>query len=314
MSNTSNLSIVSEYNKVFYANGTTWQTWTKPTNCKMVYFYVLGGGSGGGGAKSSSSNTSPGGGGGASSAITVALYSAHMLPDTLYIQIGLGGIGGLGGTAGGLGNAGSPGSFSYVCLQQNLTALNILLKSGDAVPTAGTGAFSTTGTGAAGTGGTAWTYSTSIISNMGIISTTVGSNGTGGTGSGGSPNNLTPTLPVTGGTGGGYGGASDLSTFKGGSILGTGFLTTLPSGTINLSTSAVNGNDGYTFINTSNIQNPMFFTGGTGGAGTYTSGINGGNGGSGSYGCGGGGGAGASNANGGNGGKGGDGIVIISCY
>ena len=89
-----NLPNKSLYHKVFYATtSTNWQTWTKPSNINFVYMYVIGAGGAGGGGRTGGNNSGGGGGGGASSSITVALYPAFLLPDTLYINVGVGSAG-----------------------------------------------------------------------------------------------------------------------------------------------------------------------------------------------------------------------------
>lgn len=289
--------------QVFYSNNASWQLWNKPTNAKMIYIFAIGGGSGGGGGRTVVANSSPGGGGGASSSIAVATYQASLLPDQLYVQVGLGGLGGVANTTG------SAGSLSYVTYRPDTTAINILLKSGDVAATAGTGAFSTTGVGAGGTGGTAWSFTTAVNGSLGLVTVTPGQNGTSGTGVGGSPQSITPILCVTGGAGGGASSAA-ATAYVGGSIIGSGFLNTIPSGVLNAADASINGNDGYTTLLLNNV--PEFFTGGSGGAGASTSGRQGGTGGNGSFGSGGGGGGGTYNGTGGTGGKGGDGLIIIA--
>ena len=69
----------------------SWQTWNKPRKCNYVYIMCIGGGGGGGSGASLVTNTVNSGGG--SGAVTRALYNAQQLPDTLYVQVGLGGAG-----------------------------------------------------------------------------------------------------------------------------------------------------------------------------------------------------------------------------
>ncbi len=299
-----NLSTPYLNTQVFTASTAQWQTWIKPANAKMVYFFVVGGGGGGGGGRTVNLNSSPGGGGGGGSSITTGTYIASMLPDTLYLQIGLGGAGGVANTAG------SAGTLSYVSYRPDTTAINILLQSGNSGASAGTGSFSTTGVGAGGAGGVAWTWSTAINGSLGIVDSTTGQNGTSGTGLGATPNNVTPSLPITGGAGGGAVSAGAVG-YNGGSILGTGFLNTLLPGVTNAADVSINGNNGYNTLSIPTI--PDFFTGGAGGGSATTTGRAGGTGGNGSYGSGGGGGGGTYSGTGGSGGKGGDGIIIIVC-
>lgn len=292
--------------QVFYCIGSnTWQTWQKPSGVNFVYMFVIGGGSGGGGGRTVANNSSPGGGGGASSGITVGIFQAALLPDTIHLLVGQGGNGGPGNTTG------SAGEISYVTVAPNINNTNIILQSSDAAPTGGGGAFSTTGVGAGGTAATAWTYTNAVFGDSGIITTSAGQNGTSGTGLGGFVNNLTPVLPVTGGAGGGAvsGGGT---AFGGGNILGTSYLPQVSTGVINAADETITGRTGL-FTVFANSQNPMFFLGGAGGAAASTIGRSGGSGGAGSYGCGGGGGAGTFNGTAGSGGKGGDGLIMIVC-
>lgn len=302
-----NIPVDNLATQVFYFNGSgDWQTWSKPSNAKHVYFFVLGGGSGGGGGRTVAANSSPGGGGGASAGYTVGLYQASLLPDILYLQVGKGGEGGAANTAG------SSGEISYVSVRPDIAStINIFLQSSAAAPTGGGGAFSTTGVGAGGTAATIWDHTTGLFGELGIVSGNPGQNGTSGTGTGGTVNNITPVGPVTGGAGGGA--VSGAATgYNGGSILGTSYLPQISSGTINAADLTINGKAG-----TNNIfgfgQMPMFFLGGSGGGSATTAGRAGGNGGNGGYGCGGGGGAGTYNGTGGSGGKGGDGLIMIVC-
>ena len=87
---------------VFYSNGSdnSWQTWIKPKNVRFVYMTLIGGGGGGSGGSVSTSALVNAGSGGGSSSITNGLFPANVLPDILYIQVGVGGwglgVGGLG--------------------------------------------------------------------------------------------------------------------------------------------------------------------------------------------------------------------------
>lgn len=301
---------LASQNNFFFANGSIWQVWNKPQNCKFVYIFAIGGGSGGGGGRTSALNTATGGGGGGSSAITTGLYPASMLPDTLYIQVGLGGLGGI---ASANGNA---GALSYISAQPNTTALNIIIQNGSVGATGGgAGGSSVAGTG--GVGGTAWANSSFVFGNLGLITTNTGQTGA----TGGSQNNngssVTPTLCITGGAGGGGVSSSTAgSSHLGGNITGTGFLNSVIGGTNDTTDGTQNGSNGYQSINSLLISSdvPMFFTGGAGGGSANTSARVGGKGGNGSYGSGGGGGGGSTNGTGGAGGNGGDGLVLITCW
>ena len=291
--------------KIFYANGNSWQVWNKPINAQFVRFLVLGGGAGGGGGRTSAVNTAAGGGGGGSSAIAIAKIPASFLPDTLYINVGLGGAGGAASTTG------SAGNLSYVSMQPNTTAFNILLQSGSAAPTAGGGGTSSVA-GVGGTGSTAWTYASFVFGQLGMITTVAGQNGANGGSQTSNGVSITPTLFIAGGAGGaGVSSGTAGSSHNGGDIIGTGFLNTITGGIAD-STTLIQGNAGWTNIDGVSSYEPMFFTGGSGGGSANTSSRAGGRGGNGSFGCGGGGGGGAYSGTGGAGGNGGDGLVIIT--
>ena len=202
------------YNKLFYANGSAWQVWNKPNNSKFVYIFAIGGGGGGGGGRTSAITSATGGGGGGGSAITISLFPSSMLPDTIYIQVGLGGAGGSPSILG------SAGGITYLSSQPNTTALNILLQNGSAGANGG-GAGGTTVQGAGGTGGTIWANSSFVFGNLGLLSSDAGQTGASGGVQSADGGSLSPTLICTGGAGGkgsfGSGGGGG-----GGSYNGTG--------------------------------------------------------------------------------------------
>jgi hypothetical protein len=305
-----NLPNLASQNNFFFANGSAWQVWNKPLNCKFVYIFAIGGGGGGGGGRTSALNTATGGGGGGSSAITIGLYPANMLPDRLYIQVGLGGAGGIGS---GIGNA---GTLSYITLALNTANLNIIIQSGSAGASGG-GAGGTSVAGQGGVGGTAWTNSSFVFGNLGLVNSEIGQTGANGGTQSANGVSLTPSKICTGGAGGG--GVSSGTTgasHLGGNITGSGFLSTITGGINDANDNSVNGNDGYQSLNSllTSYHTPMFFTGGAGGGSCNTSGRAGGKGGLGSYGSGGGGGGGAYSGIGGAGGNGGDGLILITCW
>ncbi len=298
--------------QIFYttASGATnqWQTWSKPANAKMIYFTVIGGGAGGAGGFASV-GTRNGGAGGGGSSLTIGLFPASVLPDTLYIQVGAGGAGSTGTPTGTATNplSGNSGSLSYVSISASTDNANVILASGTVAARGGAGGTSGTG----GAGGTAFSDNNSIIAKIGIVYSIAGQAG-GNSGAGAVGNSITVTnLPITGGAGGG--GATSSLSYSGGSINSFAFLPTLFGG-ISGSTGS-NGFDSKIFNNNNtSIDNILLLTGGAGGGGA--SGITGGNGGNGAYGSGGGGGGAGSNASpfsGGTGGNGGNGIVIITC-
>jgi hypothetical protein len=293
-------------NQVFYTNGggNSWQIWQKPSSTKMVSILVIGGGGGGGSGQSGTgSSTRRSGAGGGSSSVTLGMFSASQIPDTLYIQVGPGGIPGSGTT----GSNGGAGGLSYVSVEPNTTAINILLQSGNA---AAGGGNSGVNTGTAGTAGTFWVGG--VISDLGLVTSISGQLGGAGT------TTVAPTsITITGiTTGGGAGGGTNLgSVFGGANITGSGFCPTISGGTGNVNSDGNNGSGGFVSLNTSIngvTSLPLFFTGGGGGGASNNN--TGGTGGAGGYGSGGGGGGVGVTNSAGPGGRGGDGIVIISCY
>lgn len=291
-------------NQVFYAKGgTDFQIWSKPQNCKFVNIFCLGSGAGGGYGQTGAGGTSRrGGGGGGSAGYSLGFFSASQLPDTLFMLVPSGGVGGIVGAING-----SAGALSYVSVEPNITAINLLLVSGAVAPTGGL-AGANAGTG--GTGGTVW--GGAILNGLGLATATAGQNGiTGNTTP--VPTNLTIANIVTGG---GAGAGTNGSTPQaGGNITGSGFINTISGGAGSSTGVAGDGSGGYfASIPSANAsaRQPMFFTGGAGGGSSNTG--TGGNGGNGAYGSGGaGGGAGVTNFAG-NGGKGGDGLIIITCW
>lgn len=291
--------------QIFLTKGSTdWQVWQKPANAKMVSIFCLGSGGGGGNGMNSTATTARrGGGGGGSGAFSHGTFAASQLPDVLYLQIAQGGNGGagLGGT-----NAGGAGALSYVCVQPNTTAINVLLASGTA---AATGGRSGQDSGAGGTGSTIWTGN--ILNNLGLATAQAGTNGGAGAISS-SAVSITPSMIVCGGPSGGN--TSTSTAFAGGNIVGSGFLNTISGGSSGAgSTAGGNGSDGYNPNIFSPSKNaPVIFTAGSGGGASVSG--QGGNGGAGAFGCGGaGGGAGFTNLSGA-GGRGGDGLIIITCW
>ena len=311
-----NLPNKSLYNKIFYADVSNhWQVWTKPSTINFVYMYVIGSGATGGGGRTGGNNQGGGGGGGGSSSITTALYPASLIPDTLYVNVGV-------GVAGpGAGTGGNSGALSYVSIQPSTLLIYVLAQSGNVAASGGFGGTNTgSGSGAGGTAGTAWTYTNSPLASMGMITSIGGQSGSaGGTNTPSAGVNLVPSLPVTGGSGGGGVSISGANVFGGGDITGSGFLPTIPGGTANGTTTDIRGGkSGFMGIKPtteSYLNLPMLYTGGSGGGaqGSTTIAV-GGNGGPGSYGSGGGGGGASYGSTGGSGGRGGDGLVIITCW
>ena len=291
--------------QIFTTKG-DFQIWTKPANAKFISIFCLGSGGGGGNGMTGGATTARrGGGGGGSGAYSLGTFASILLPDTLYLSVGKGGAGGAAGTTASNGTA---GALSYVSIQANNTAINIVMQSGLAAATAGN---SGTNSGTAGTGSTAWTGG--ILSDLGLVTAQAGGNGGAGAISVAAVD-ITPNNIVCGGPSGGN--TSTSAAFKGGSIIGSGFLNTIHGGALGAGAVAGGtGADGFmsNFINQLNRNQPFFFTAGSGGGGSV-SGL-GGDAGNSGFGCGGaGGGAGFTGLGGGRGGNGGDGLIIITAW
>lgn len=303
--------------QVFYSSssfGSTnqWQIWNKPQNCAFVHFTVIGGGGGGGAGLNGAGGTArTGGAGGGSSSITMGFFPCSVLPDRLYLKVGLGGSGST--TSGGQGN---DGELSYISVEPNITSNNILLQSGDVTAKGGVGG-GPTGVKNGGAGGTVFTPK--MLTYLGLIESVFGQSGASASGNG-NGNSLT----ITGLTTGGAAGAGvdtnivvDGRGFKGGDIISlSGFVSTISGGLSTPSTNAT-GATGNTYLSkipatNLSVRVPFFSAGGSGGG----SGILGGPGGDASYGSGGGGGGVTGNATPtviNKGGNGGDGLIIITC-
>lgn len=285
---------------IFYSSGlNVWQTWQKPRGCKFVWMMVIGGGGGGGGGQSGTGVGRTGGGGGASSGIAKGMFMANTLPDTLFIQVGIGGVGGIPN-----GN-GVGGSLSYVSIEPNTTATNVLLIHNSTA----SGAGQSNGTlGGIGSGAN---LAQQILNYIGVNQFIPnGLNGTsGGANTGGGGTSISQTNILTGGAGGGGSSSANVNG-NGGNITMGGSFTTLLGG---VGGGTNNGQPGFSTIQPNSILTNKLgfvFTGGSGGGGNGL-GV-GGNGGNGSFGCGGGGGG--AGVTGGSGGKGGDGLVILISY
>lgn len=286
--------------QIFYSNGITnaWQTWNKPRKCNYVWIMCIGGAGGGAGGQTTTGNTAAATGGG-SGGVSRALYNAQQLPDSLYVQVGVGGAGG--NPAGN----GSAGTRSWVALQPAVVAQNLVQGSGGNVA----GGGSSIGSSAAGE-----TVITQTTVNFITLSNFIGTAGV-GNGAQGSiqPTNITPFSSQIVTQGGNGGGANTGFTLIGsGSSIVSSSITPLIQGGATATASGSSGGNGADGITS---YKPFYSTGGAGG-GVAVSGSagNGGNGGIGS-----GGGAGAAGYStlgftGGRGGKGGDGLVIIISF
>jgi hypothetical protein len=304
--------------KIFYASGgtTSWQTWQKPRNAKFIQIFCLGGGAAGGsGYRGTAAANRTGAGGGGSGGVTRAIYPAFLLPDILYIQVGLGGAS-VAGTTTTSGVTGTAGGISYVSIAPSSSAINVLAQSSNAGAGGGVAAGSLT-TNAGGNPATTWDRTSSPFTSLGILNTVAGIAGGASTNaSTGVITNIQSlgTTIVTGGAGGGSTNnvtASSYFATAGGSILSASAIltTSIPGGLTGSIIGAGNpGGSGYGSLS------PFCGTGGSGGSGQASGSFAAGRGGDGWYGCGGGGGgtAVAVSGSGGAGGKGGDGLVIIT--
>lgn len=303
--------------KLFMPNGLSgFTTWSKPKGVKMIYMMAISGGSGGGGGFTGVSGADrAGGGGGGCSGITRFYGPACMVPDILYISVGVGGQGvGSGGGRGGAGTlsyvtigpypSGSVNDFGFTSALGNLFIVSNSL-------TANVGGNTGTGTTAGAAGGA---VGVSAAANMtrggyaGFFASTAGLVGfIGGVvadGAGAAATNvLSAGVPFSGGAGGS---GSTGANVAGGNVTGAYYFNTIPGGT---GTGAdIHGGAGYSWNPEGNASSFMASTGGSGGA-AVDAGV-GGNGGKGGF-PGSGGGGGGAGTTGGKGGDGGDGCVLI---
>ena len=305
----SNIPSITNHQTFFALGSTTWQTWQKPRNCKFIYITTIGGGGGGGGGANTSGNGG-GGGGGGSSSITKTFIPAALLPDLLYIQVGLGGLGGATATNGG------SGGITTISIEPNTTPTNVIIRSGDVGATGGNGGtIAVAGTG--GNGGTTFSTTNGFLSSLGVTSSivrSIGNDGGFGFVGGGTITSLS-SLIVCGGGGGG--GKSNTNGGAGGSVLAGGVLGRVAGG-VGGTTGGNGGNGTLTItpnlLTYSSTQFPFATNGGAGGGGNAAISGGGGNGGNGAIGSGGGGAGSTDGGTGRNGGNGGDGIVIITCF
>ena len=277
-----------------FFNGGTWQTWIKPRGAKLVNIICVGSGSGGGGGFQAATGSRSGGGGGGTGATSRLTIDANLLPDILYVLVGVGGQGGLGGSPP---TSGSSGQNSFVCLIPDTSSVsNIVLRSGTTSSRGGNAGVNTGGNGTAGIAETINVVANNIFVNLGTLTFQAGVNGS----IGGAINaqNLSISNFITGGIGGS-------GTTPGGTINGTGVFPTISASPLN-----TNGQDGIILY-----KPTLMLYGGSGGGGSAVgTSLNGGNGGNGAFGAGGGGGGSSTNTgvNAGNGGRGGDGFTIIT--
>lgn len=307
-------NIKSDKQFIFYstsaANKTTTNdqsriTWTKPQGIAFVHIIAIGAGGGGGNGISGASGTNRnGGGGGGPGAIVTGFYPAYLLPDSLTINVG---VGGANNTAGSNTLITIDPKYGYSVNSSNSQSVRFILAAG------GNNGGSTGTTSNGGVSGVSTDHSASlgastislIIPTFSFTKSSTPAN-IGGAGGNNTPSfvagaNVTQTGTTSqillGGAGGGACNSSN-QTKPGGSVTSVGFLVA------NGGDNGSPGDDGYY------QWKPLSFCGGAGGGANPTG--TGGKGGDGAYGCGGGGGG--AGVTGGAGGKGGDGLVIINCW
>lgn len=301
---------IGKYGDTFIFTATTgaqitgFQSFTIPNKVKMISFLLIGAGGGGGGGSQptgAASSYSGGGGGGSGSTATLVMPTEY-LPETIYINIGIGGNGGArAATTGGTGSSGTNSVIAWYPLYIN-SQYHIMSCSGGSGGTGG-GTGSRAG-GAAGSLGSLLLRSSAVMFNS-----TFGQ-------AGGAGFTSTPTTTesrqalgvniVGGGAGGGGCTGASAAGFAGAEITGAFQTQTISGGA-----PEQNGLPGVW------NSNYMYGTGGSGGGGSPNLTGTTGNGGDGAYGCGGGGGGSSRNAGngaGGTGGRGGDGLAIITVW
>lgn len=313
----------------YYQGSTVPQPFIKPPGINFVHILAVGGGGGGGaGGSWISSTLRYGGGGGGGSSVTVGLFPANLLPDTLYVRVGQGGIGGTTGQVAtpGTGDSGAPGGATAVYL---VNQGSLLISTGGILLIAyggdgGPGGRITAPGGLMASAIVAATAEAMPAIGIGTFKATAGTEGAeaGSNTPAGSTSPLTPNSSVfgsndvsfvSGGAGGGR--ISSGNVVGSGGSCGANISGILNTPVISGGSSTNNGEDGVLLFK------PYFISlgGGGGGSGSSTVGTAG-NGGIGGIGSGGGGGgAGVKTATGsawnaGFGGNGGDGIVIITCW
>lgn len=287
--------IANQSNNIrIFTNPGIWQTWTKPKNCKFIWIVCIGSGAGGTyGSVGGPTTTGFGGGGGGGAGVTRALFSANLLPDTLYVYTGTGGIGGVNGVNFGFGNNGERSWVTIVPGIIPIAAMNTVCCSGTIEAQNGSGGSA---------GETVVTTTVAGLLSLGNWSALAGP-GAQPNGSDQAPfaNNIT-----TGGCAGGSATTTVLTQAAG--IAATAISAQLPAGTSSTIGNGGNGNNGIFSLK------PLYSFSGTGGGPTNFAGATGGIGGNGAYGSGGGGGGGSNGGNPSIGGRGGDGIVIIASF
>lgn len=260
-----------------------WQVWEKPLDIEWVFMLVVGGGAGGGSGFSGGGGSAGGGGGGGSAGFTTFMAMASLLPERLFVR------------PASIALKDTNGTLSYVSIDANTSANNLLQVSGAAAAVKGV-AGAGSGTAAGGAGSTASSLPAgNPLSGLGIVYRSAGQTGGAGgfvTGTGNVGVNISPLTGTA--SSAGAGGATTVSAdFAGGDQ------------TLTISGGTAGGGAGGDGIW---ILAPPASTGGSGG-GSFLSGTGGKGGDGAKFGSGGAGGGGGST--GGAGGKGAPGIIYI---
>lgn len=279
----------SQLTQYFMSPGTF--TWEKPPGVSLVSITCVGPGSDGGTGASAAQGTSKlGGFGGGSGAISTGIFSASMLPDTLYIN----------------NPVGNSGANTTVSIDSPSTGVGLALNWATVIRAEGAIASNT----APGFANANTNFN--ILGTYGFVTTRTGSPGVAGTtGKGANQTSFaTNTLWVTGGAAGGGGTTGTGINVDGGSVTSNTTVAILnnmfngiPGGSLTNTTQAGSGIKSFKPL--------IVFTGGAGGPGSTSSSVAAYPGGDGAPGCGGGGGGGGTTGSAG--GKGGNGFTIITC-
>lgn len=266
----------------------TFATYYVPRGAQALSIFLVGGaGSGAGGTTGAAGSARSGGGGGGAGAVTRVWIPTILLPDMLYVHVGVGGAAPAGNAAGNAGVA------TWVSIRPSSAAAVLvgLANNGTGGAVAGT----------VGSPGTASNETAAWYMRNGVFVSSQGTAaGAGGANTGAVGSNVLATLSTCGGAGGG-GTPTGNTNFAGGDQTQptADFFPLLSGGTAG----GGNGADGLWQLK------PFQSRGGAGG-GTNGAAGTGGSGGNGGVGSGGGGGGGG--VTGGAGGKGGDGLCIIT--
>lgn len=282
--------------------GVGWSTWRKPRGVTMCTIFGFGSGGGGGNGVVGANSTAAGGGGGGSGGQTYLTIPAALVPDVLFISVGMG--------------LNAAGVASRVAINPDTTANNCLwIANGGGVGGNGAGATA----GAAGSAGAVATIATMPLAGLGTYSLLAGQAGIiGGTTVAGAALTIPTTgLVITGGTGGGGLPAAATNGKDGGAFTVAGVFPPQPAGlgATAATTPGGDGSNGFAMA----FRGLGYNYGGTGGGTSHGSatgaGLVGGKGGAAGPGCGGGGGGGAlTGSTQGTGGRGGDGSVVILAW